>query len=90
MWAPGVVAGVPHISQSYGLTFLYVAALLNGGSATNLDPGFAAIKRLKNFKIYKNVSQGLSLFQQKEIDAALYYGHRGQRNDRGRIAGGED
>jgi putative spermidine/putrescine transport system substrate-binding protein len=79
LWAPGVVAGVPHISQSYGLTFLYVAALLNGGSATNLDPGFAAIKRLKNFKIYKNVSQGLSLFQQKEIDAALYYGHRGQQ-----------
>ena len=79
LWAPGVVAGVPHISQSYGLTFLYVAAILNGGSATNLDPGFAAIKRLPNFKIYKNVSQGLSLFQQKEVDAALFYGHRAQQ-----------
>jgi putative spermidine/putrescine transport system substrate-binding protein len=79
LWKPGVVAGVPHISQSYGMTFLYVAAILNGGSATNLDPGFAAIKRLGNFKIYKNVSQGLSLFQQKEIDAALFYGHRAQQ-----------
>ncbi len=79
LWAPNVIAGVPHISQSYGLTFLYVAAILNGGSATNLDPGFAAIKRLKNFKVYKNVSQGLSLFQQKEIDAAMFYGHRGQQ-----------
>ncbi len=79
LWKPGVVAAVPHISQSYGLTFLYVAAVLNGGSATNLDPGFAAIKRLGNFKVYKNVSQGLSLFQQKEVDAALFYGHRAQQ-----------
>jgi putative spermidine/putrescine transport system substrate-binding protein len=79
LWTPGIVAGVPHVSQGYGLTFLYVAAMLNGGSATNLDPGYAAIKRLGNFKIYKSVSQGLSLFQQKEIDAALFYGHRGQQ-----------
>lgn len=79
LWAPGVVAAVPHISQSYGLTFLYVAAILNGGSATNLDPGFAAIKRLGNFKVYKNVSQGLALFQQKEVDAALFYSHRAQQ-----------
>ncbi len=79
LWAPGVVAAVPHVSQSYGLTFLYLAATLNGGSATNLDPGFAAIKRLGNFKIYRNVSQGLSLFQQKEADAALFYGHRAQQ-----------
>jgi putative spermidine/putrescine transport system substrate-binding protein len=79
LWQPGIVAGIPHISQSYGMTFLYLAALLNGGSATDLDPGFAAIKRLGNFKIYKNVSQGLSLFQQKEIDAALFYSHRAQQ-----------
>jgi putative spermidine/putrescine transport system substrate-binding protein len=79
LWADGVTAAVPHISQSYGMTFLYVAAILNGGSATNLDPGFAAIKRLKNFKIYKNVSQGLQLFQQKEADAGLFYGHRAQQ-----------
>ena len=79
MWAPGVVAGVPHVSQGYGLTFLYIAAMLNGGSATDLDPGYAAIKRLGNFKIYKSVSQGLLLFQQKEIDVALFYAHRAQQ-----------
>ena len=79
LWADGVTAGVPHVSQGYGLTFLYLAAVLNGGSGTNLEPGYAAIKRLKNFKIYKNVSQGLQLFQQKEIDAALFYGHRAQQ-----------
>lgn len=79
LWKPGVVAGVPHASQSYGLTFLYVAAVMNGGSATNLEPGFEAIKRLGNFKVYKNVSQGLALFQQKEIDGAMFYSHRGQQ-----------
>lgn len=79
VWTPGMVAAVPHVSQGYGLTFLYLAALLNGGSATNLDPGYAAIKRLGNFKIYKSVSQGLALFQQKEADIALFYGHRAQQ-----------
>ena len=79
LWRPGLTVGVPYVGQSYGLTFLYVAALLNGGSAVNLDPGFAAIKRLGRMKVYKNVSQGLSLFQQGEIDAALYYSHRGQQ-----------
>jgi putative spermidine/putrescine transport system substrate-binding protein len=79
LWTPGIVAGVPHITQSYGLTFLYIAAKLNGGGENDLEPGFEAIKRLKNFKIYKNVSEGLGLFQQKEIDAALYYSHRAQQ-----------
>ena len=79
LWGGNVVVGVPHISQAYGMTFLYIAALLNGGNEKNLEPGFAAIKRLKNFKVYKSVSQGLTLFQQNEIDVALFYGHRGQQ-----------
>ncbi len=79
LWAPGVVAGVPDIRASYGLTFLYVAAVLNGGSENDLGPGFAAIKRLGRFKVYKNVAEGLALFQQNEIDAALFYGHRAQQ-----------
>src|SRR6185369_7447121 len=79
LWSDNVVVGVPHISQPYGMTFLYIAALLNGGNEKNLNPGFDAIKRLKNFKVYKSVSQGLTLFQQNEIDVALFYGHRGQQ-----------
>ncbi len=79
LWNPGIVPGIPHITQSYGLTFLYLAALLHGGGATNLDPGFAAIRRLKKFRVYKNVSEGLQLFQQGEIDAALFYNHRAQQ-----------
>ncbi len=79
LWTPGLVVAVPHLSQAYGLTFLYIASVLNGGSASNLGPGFAAIKRLGNFKIYRSVSQGLALFQQKEADAGLFYGHRTQQ-----------
>ena len=79
LWRMDATIGVPHVAQSYGVTFLYLAALLNGGSATNLGPGFDAIKALRRFKVYKNVGQGLTMFQQGEIDAALYYGHRGQQ-----------
>lgn len=79
LWQPGLKIGVPNVGQSYGMTFLYIAALLNGGDASNLGPGFAAIKRLSNAKIYNNVGHGLTLFQQGEIDAALYYAHRGQQ-----------
>ncbi len=79
LWAPGVTVAVPHISQAYGWTFLFIAALLHGGSAEDLGPGFAAIKRLHAFKVYRTVSQDLSLFQQREVDAGLFYGHRVQQ-----------
>ena len=79
LWKPGITVGMPYVGQSYGMTFLYIAALLNGGNAANLGPGFDAIKRLGKYKIYNNVGQGLTLFQQGEIDAALYYAHRGQQ-----------
>ena len=78
-WGDGLTVAVPHPSQAYGLTFLYIAAVLNGGSGTNLEPGYAAIKRLKNIKIYKSVSQGVALFQQKEADIGLFYSHRTQQ-----------
>ncbi|MET4806125.1 extracellular solute-binding protein [Limibacillus sp. MBR-115] len=79
LWTNDIVVGVPHISQAYGMTFLYIAAMLHGGSATDLKPGIEAIKSLKKFKVYKNVSEGRSLFQQQEVDAALFYSHRGQQ-----------
>jgi len=79
LWRPGLTVGVPYIGQSYGLTFLYLAALLNGGTASNLQPGFEALKRLGRIKVYRNVGHGLTLFQQGEIDAALYYRHRAQQ-----------
>ncbi|MGC4029714.1 MAG: extracellular solute-binding protein [Steroidobacteraceae bacterium] len=79
LWADGLIVGVPHVTQAIGMTFLYIAAILHGGDAHNLDPGFAAIKRLYKFRVYRSVGEGLSLFQQGEVDAALYYGHRAQQ-----------
>ena len=79
LWKPGITVGVPHISNSYGLTFLMIAAMLNGGSPSNLGPGFDAIKRLPRFKIYKGVTDGVNMFQQGEVDAGLFYGHRAQQ-----------
>jgi putative spermidine/putrescine transport system substrate-binding protein len=76
LWRPGLAVGVPHISNSYGLTFLMIAAQMNGGSETNFGPGFDALKRLQNMKIYRGVTQGFTMFQQGEIDAALFYYHR--------------
>lgn len=84
LWQPGLTVGIPDISNSYGITFLYIAALLHGGSADDLGPGFAAIRRLPRYKIYNGVTQGFAMFQQGEIDAALYYGHRAyQLQDQG-------
>ena len=53
--------------------------MLNGGSAANLDPGFAALKRLEKVKVYRGVTQGHAMFQQGEVDAGLFYGHRAQQ-----------
>lgn len=78
LWATERPVGVPHISNSYGLTFLLIVALLNGGSAENLTPGFAAIKRLKNGRVWKGVTQGYAMFQQGEVEAGLMYNHRAQ------------
>jgi putative spermidine/putrescine transport system substrate-binding protein len=76
LWRPGITVGVPHISDSYGLTFLYIAALLNGGDAGNLAPGFEAIRRVPRFKIFKGVTQGFAMYQQREVDAGLFHWNR--------------
>lgn len=76
LWRPGLNVGVPHISSTYGMIFLMIAAQLNGGSIENLDPGFKALKDLPNMKIYKGVTDGFGKFQRGEVDAALFYRHR--------------
>jgi putative spermidine/putrescine transport system substrate-binding protein len=78
LWNDDLIVGVPHPALGYGMSFLYIAAMLNGGSETNLGPGFDAIKRLKKIKIFKNSAQALTLFQQSEIDAGLFFVHRAQ------------
>lgn len=79
LWRADATIGVPSVQNSYGILFLYIAALLNGGNEDNLDPGYAAIKRLPKYKVFRGVVEGIQKFQRKEIDAALFYNHRGAR-----------
>lgn len=78
LWKPGIKVGVPHISATYGIIFLQIAAELNGGGVDNMAAGFAQLKKLDNMVIYKGVTEGYSKFQLGEMDAALFYRHRAQ------------
>lgn len=52
---------------------IVLAAMLHGGSATNLDPGFAALKRLKPniVRWYKNPNEMTTALQRKEAGVGL-------------------
>lgn len=52
---------------------IVIAAQLHGGSATNLEPGFAALKRLKPniVRWYKNPNEVATAIQRKEAAVAL-------------------
>lgn len=76
LWQKGITVGVPHISATYGIIFLMIAAELAGGGPENMAPGFAKLKQLADMKIYKGVTNGFQMWQRGEIDAALFYSHR--------------
>lgn len=76
LWQKGLKVGVASPQNPYGLLFLMVAAEMNGGSANNLGPGFAQIKKLENMKIYKGVVDGIQLFRTGEIDVGFFYRNR--------------
>lgn len=78
LWQSGITVGVPHISATYGIIFLMIAAQLNGGGAENMAPGFEKLKQLDDMMIYKGVTDGFGKFQRGEMDAALFYTHRVQ------------
>ena len=42
---------LPSITQTYGLMLLIMEAKLNGGSETNIDPGFAAMQKLAPYAV---------------------------------------
>jgi len=68
MWNPAykghvVLGDLPH---SYGMSFLVMAAKLNGGGETNIEPGFQKLKELKPSisGFYKNSGVAAQMFQQ--------------------------
>lgn len=76
LWKPDVRVGVCHPTNPYGLLFMQVAAELSGRSGDRLVDGIAHIKQLSNYKLYRGVVEGIQLFRQNEIDAALFYKNR--------------
>jgi putative spermidine/putrescine transport system substrate-binding protein len=77
MWDPkyrGRIA-VPDISGTAGQQFLIAAARLEGGSLTNVDPGFEAIKKLKPHVVtyYTQADQIVALLERGDIILSPWY-----------------
>lgn len=74
------------ISGTSGLQLLLALNKMNGGTPTNLDPGFKAIKPLAkdSVTLYTQADQIVSLFERKEIAVAVWYPDRaGSAIDKG-------
>jgi spermidine/putrescine-binding protein len=69
------------ISGTSGLQFLLALNRMKGGSLTNVDPGFEAIKPLakNSVTLYTQADQIVSLFERKEIAVAVWYPDRADR-----------
>ena len=78
LWQKNITVGVPHISATYGIIFLQLAAEIAGGGIEDMAAGFEQLKKLDNMVIYKGVTDGFGKFQRGEMDAALFYKHRTQ------------
>ena len=80
LWDPkyaGHVA-ISDISGTIGYQFLVEAARLNGGSETNIDPGFAALKKLKPniVSMYKTPAEAVQLLTSGEAWLGPAYSDR--------------
>lgn len=80
LWNPeysGHVA-ISDISGTCGYQFLVEAAKLNGGSETNIDPGFTALKKLKPHlaSIYKTPDEAVQLLTSGEAWLGVAYSDR--------------
>ena len=80
LWAPrfkGKVA-LPDISGTAGWMTVLMAARINGGDLKNMDPGFEAIKKLKNDVVtfYTHADQLVSLLERGEAVIAPWYHDR--------------
>ena len=82
MWKPeykGKVS-IPDINTTHGTMLLMMAAGMNGGNVTNIDPGFAAIKNLKPsiLTFWNQHAQVSQLFTQGDIVMTTWTSDRAQ------------
>lgn len=80
LWKPeykGRLA-MPDLTASGGYETLVMAARLNGGSETNIEPGFEAMKRLRPNvrKFYKSNPEAAQLFERGEVNIGAWFDGR--------------
>jgi putative spermidine/putrescine transport system substrate-binding protein len=80
LWSPefkGLLA-MPDLPVSAGFETLLMAARVHGGSETNIDPGFAAMKSLKPNvrKFYTASPEAQQMFVQREVAAGSFFNAR--------------
>lgn len=80
LWNPAYKGklAVPDLTTSGGYETLVMAAKLNGGSETNIDPGFAAMKKLRPNvrKFYKSNPEAAQMFERGEAEVGVWFDGR--------------
>lgn len=68
----------PDLTTSGGYEMLVMAAKLNGGDESNIDPGFEALKKLKPNvrKFYKSNPEATQIFERGEADIGPWFDGR--------------
>jgi putative spermidine/putrescine transport system substrate-binding protein len=76
LWNPAYKGrvGLTSLNSTLGMAFMVELARLNGGSETNMEPAFKALKELlpNVGAISANLGAHAALFQQEQIDIAPY------------------
>jgi putative spermidine/putrescine transport system substrate-binding protein len=69
---------MPDLTASGGYETLVMAAKLNGGSETNIEPGFAAMKKLRPSvrKFYRSNPEAAQMFESGEADLGAWFDGR--------------
>lgn len=80
LWKPefrGRVA-LPDLTASGGYQMLVLAAMLNGGSEENVEPGFQALRRLRPNvrKFYRSNPEAQQMLERGEVSVAAWYDGR--------------
>lgn len=67
------LVALPNAHVSMGLPFVIHMSVLNGGSAVNIDPGIAQLKKVSAVAYYNSAGTVSSMFQSEEIAIAPHF-----------------
>ncbi|MEK9944448.1 MAG: ABC transporter substrate-binding protein [Alphaproteobacteria bacterium] len=80
LWKPEYAGKVllPDLSGGGAYETIVIAAILNGGSETDLEPGYEALRKLKEnvFRFYKNNNEPVPIYEQAQAIIGGWYSAR--------------